>query len=262
MLQLQNISVEYVTPHIVKVTLNRERQANALSLALLEELQETLSRINEENDVRVVMITGAGAKAFCAGADLKERANMNEEQVRHAVGMIRSTMDMVEQLSQPVIAVINGIALGGGTELSLACDIRIASETASLGLTETSLAIIPGAGGTQRLPRLIGIGRAKELIYTARRISSAEAKEYGLVEHVVPAKELEEKAIEIAKQIAKNGPIAVRLAKEAITNGMQVDLQTGLQMERQAYEGVIHTKDRLEGLQAFREKRKPIYKGE
>ncbi|MFD0771716.1 enoyl-CoA hydratase [Bacillus sp. CGMCC 1.60114] len=262
MLQLQNISVEYVTPHIVKVTLNRERQANALSLALLEELQETLSRINEENDVRVVMITGAGAKAFCAGADLKERANMNEEQVRHAVGMIRSTMDMVEQLSQPVIAVINGIALGGGTELSLACDIRIASETASLGLTETSLAIIPGAGGTQRLPRLIGIGRAKELIYTARRISSAEAKEYGLVEHVVPAEELEEKALEIAKQIAKNGPIAVRLAKEAITNGMQVDLQTGLQMERQAYEGVIHTKDRLEGLQAFREKRKPIYKGE
>ncbi|MGG2092222.1 enoyl-CoA hydratase [Bacillus sp. S13(2024)] len=262
MLQLQNISVEYVTPHIVKVTLNRERQANALSLALLEELQETLSRINEENDVRVVMITGAGAKAFCAGADLKERANMNEEQVRHAVGMIRSTMDMVEQLSQPVIAAINGIALGGGTELSLACDIRIASETASLGLTETSLAIIPGAGGTQRLPRLIGIGRAKELIYTARRISAAEAQEYGLVEHVVPAEELEEKAIEIAKQIAKNGPIAVRLAKEAITNGMQVDLQTGLQMEKQAYEGVIHTRDRLEGLQAFREKRKPIYKGE
>ncbi|MEI4828168.1 enoyl-CoA hydratase [Bacillus sp. FJAT-53711] len=262
MLQLQNISVEYVTPHIVKVTLNRERQANALSLALLEELQETLSRINEENDVRVVMITGAGAKAFCAGADLKERANMNEEQVRHAVGMIRSTMDMVEQLSQPVIAAINGIALGGGTELSLACDIRIASETASLGLTETSLAIIPGAGGTQRLPRLIGIGRAKELIYTARRISAAEAQEYGLVEHVVPAEELEEKTLEIAKQIAKNGPIAVRLAKEAITNGMQVDLQTGLQMEKQAYEGVIHTKDRLEGLQAFREKRKPIYKGE
>ena len=262
MLQLQNISVEYVTPHIVKVTLNRERQANALSLALLEELQETLSRINEENDVRVVMITGAGAKAFCAGADLKERANMNEEQVRHAVGMIRSTMDMVEQLSQPVIAAINGIALGGGTELSLACDIRIASETASLGLTETSLAIIPGAGGTQRLPRLIGIGRAKELIYTARRISVAEAQEYGLVEHVVPAEELEEKTLEIAKQIAANGPIAVRLAKEAITNGMQVDLQTGLQMEKQAYEGVIHTKDRLEGLQAFREKRKPIYKGE
>lgn len=262
MLLLQNISVDYVTPHVVKITLNREGQANALSLALLEELQDTLSRINEENDVRVVMITGAGTKAFCAGADLKERANMNEEQVRDAVGMIRSTMDMVEQLSQPVLAVINGIALGGGTELSLACDIRIASETASLGLTETSLAIIPGAGGTQRLPRLIGMGRAKELIYTARRISAEEAKEYGLVEYVTPAEQLEEKAVEIAKKIAANGPIAIRRAKEAITNGMQVDLQTGLQMEKQAYEGVIHTKDRLEGLQAFREKRKPIYKGE
>ncbi|MBO1627562.1 enoyl-CoA hydratase [Bacillus cereus] len=262
MLQLQNISVNYITPHIVKITLNRERQANSLSLALLEELQSTLTHINEEADVRVVILTGAGEKAFCAGADLKERANMNEEQVRHAVGMIRSTMDMVEQLSQPVIAAINGIALGGGTELSLACDFRIAAETASLGLTETSLAIIPGAGGTQRLPRLIGIGRAKELIYTARRISANEAKEYGMVEFVVPTNLLEEKAIEIAERIASNGPIAVRLAKEAISNGLQVDLHTGLQMEKLAYEGVIHTKDRLEGLQAFKEKRKPMYKGE
>ncbi|PEY40363.1 enoyl-CoA hydratase [Bacillus cereus] len=262
MLQLQNILVDYVTPHIVKITLNRERQANSLSLALLEELQSTLTHINEEADVRVVILIGAGEKAFCAGADLKERANMNEEQVRHAVGMIRSTMDMVEQLSQPVIAAINGIALGGGTELSLACDFRIAAETASLGLTETSLAIIPGAGGTQRLPRLIGVGRAKELIYTARRISAHEAKEYGMVEFVVPAHLLEEKTIEMAERIASNGPIAVRLTKQAISNGIQVDLHTGLQMEKQAYEGVIHTKDRLEGLQAFKEKRQPMYKGE
>ena len=262
MLQLQNISVDYVTPHVVKLTLNRERQANSLSLALLEELQSILNQINDEENVRVVILTGAGEKAFCAGADLKERANMNEEEVRHAVGMIRSTMDMVEQLSQPVIAMINGIALGGGTELSLACDFRLAAETASLGLTETSLAIIPGAGGTQRLPRLIGIGRAKELIYTARRISALEAKEYGLVEYVVSADMLEEKTIEIAKRIASNGPIAVRLAKKAISNGIQTDLHTGLQMEKQAYEGVIHTEDRLEGLRAFQEKRKPIYKGE
>ena len=155
---------------------------------------------------------------------------MNEEQVRHAVSMIRTTMEMVEQLPQPVIAAINGIALGGGTELSLACDFRIAAESASLGLTETTLAIIPGAGGTQRLPRL-GVGRAKELIYTGRRISAQEAKEYGLVEFVVPPHLLEEKAIEIAEKIASNGPIAVRLAKEAISNGIQVDLHTGLQME-------------------------------
>lgn len=262
MLTLQNISIHYMTPHIVKVTLNRERQANALSLALLEEFQSVIGRIKEDRDVRAVIITGAGEKVFCAGADLKERANMNEDEVRHAVDLIRRMMDMTEQLPQPVIAAINGIALGGGTELTLACDIRIASETATLGLTETSLAIIPGAGGTQRLPRLIGLGRAKELIYTARRISAFEAKEYGLVEHVVPANELENKAMEIAGRIAENGPIAIRLAKEAITKGMQEDLKTGLQMERQAYEGVIHTKDRTEGLQAFREKRKPIYKGE
>ncbi|AXO98549.1 MULTISPECIES: enoyl-CoA hydratase [Bacillus] len=262
MLQLQNISVDYVTPHVVKISLNRERQANSLSLALLEELQNILTQINEESNTRVVILTGAGEKAFCAGADLKERAGMNEEQVRHAVSMIRTTMEMVEQLPQPVIAAINGIALGGGTELSLACDFRIAAESASLGLTETTLAIIPGAGGTQRLPRLIGVGRAKELIYTGRRISAQEAKEYGLVEFVVPPHLLEEKAIEIAEKIASNGPIAVRLAKEAISNGIQVDLHTGLQMEKQAYEGVIHTKDRLEGLQAFKEKRTPMYKGE
>ncbi len=149
MLQLQNISVDYVTPHVVKISLYRERQANSLSLALLEELQTILTEISEESNTRVVILTGAGEKAFCAGADLKERAGMNEEQVRHAVGMIRTTMEMVEQLPQPVIATINGIALGGGTELSLACDFRIASENASLGLTETTLAIIPGAGGTR-----------------------------------------------------------------------------------------------------------------
>ena len=162
MLQLQNISVDYVTPHVVKISLYRERQANSLSLALLEELQNILTQISEESNTRVVILTGAGEKAFCAGADLKERAGMNEEQVRHAVSMIRTTMEMVEQLPQPVIA-INGIALGGGTELSLACDFRIAAESASLGLTETTLAIIPGAGGTQRLPRLIGVGRAKRI---------------------------------------------------------------------------------------------------
>lgn len=262
MLTLQNISMQYMTPHIVKVTLNRERQANALSLALLEEFQSIINSIKQSCDVRVVIITGAGEKVFCAGADLKERANMNEDEVRHAVSMIRQMMDMTEQLPQPVIAAVNGIALGGGTELALACDIRVASETATFGLTETSLAIIPGAGGTQRLPRLIGLGRAKELIYTARRISACEAKEYGLTEHVVPPHELENKVMEIASKIAENGPIAVRLAKEAITKGIQEDLKTGLQMERQAYEGVIRTKDRTEGLQAFREKRKPIYKGE
>jgi len=169
---------------------------------------------------------------------------------------------MIDSLPQPVIAAINGIALGGGLELSLACDIRIASDTAILGLTETSLAIIPGAGGTQRLPRLIGLGRAKELIYTARRISAEEAYGYGLIEYVTSQPELKQKTIEIAERIVDNGPIAVKMAKHAISRGIETDLQSGLEMEREAYEEVIGTKDRMEGLQAFKEKRKPLYKGE
>lgn len=259
---LENSIVEYHTNHVAIVTLNRPKQANALSLSLLEELQEVWKQLRENSDVRVVILTGAGEKAFCAGADLKERAGMNEAEVRRAVTLIRETVNQVEQLPQPVIAAINGIALGGGTELCLACDIRIASETATLGLTETSLAIIPGAGGTQRLPRLVGLGRAKELIYTARRITGVEAKEYGLVEDTVQADELFPKALEIAERIAQNGPIAIKAAKQAISEGMQVDLQSGLQVEMKAYETIIPTKDRLEGLQAFKDKRKPIYKGE
>ncbi|MDG4656401.1 enoyl-CoA hydratase [Ectobacillus antri] len=262
MLLLQYVQMETVAPYIVRITLNRPKQANALSIVLLQELQEVLQQIKESKDIRVVILTGAGDKAFCAGADLKERAGMNEVEVREAVALIRSTINMVEELPQPVIAAINGVALGGGTELSLACDIRIASQTATLGLTETSLAIIPGAGGTQRLPRLIGLGRAKELIFTARRVPATEALEYGIVEYSVSPESLMDACINIATSIAANGPIAVQLAKQAISQGMQVDLHTGLRMERQAYEGVIGTKDRLEGLQAFKEKRKPEYRGE
>lgn len=262
MLLLEHISVEFRTEHIVTVMLNRPKQANALSLSLLEELQEVWKQLRENLNVRVVIITGAGEKAFCAGADLKERMGMNEAEVRKAVTLIRETINQVEQLPQPVIAAINGTALGGGTELCLACDIRIAAETATLGLTETSLAIIPGAGGTQRLPRLVGVGRAKELIYTARRITAIEAKEYRLVEFTARKEDLLTKAYEIATLIAQNGPLAVKAAKRAISQGMQLDIQSGLQIEIEAYETIIPTKDRLEGLQAFGEKRKPIYKGE
>ncbi|MFD3450000.1 enoyl-CoA hydratase [Microbacteriaceae bacterium 4G12] len=262
MLLLEHVVIDYITPHVVCITLNRPQQANALSLALLEELQAALLEVKDNKNVRAVIVTGAGEKAFCAGADLKERAGMNHEQVRHAVSMIRSTINLVEELPQPVIAAINGVALGGGTELSLACDIRLAASSATLGLTETSLAIIPGAGGTQRLPRLIGMGRAKELIFTARRISAKEAAEYNLVEYVVESGELLQKATKLAERIAANGPIAVQLAKRAISQGIELSLHDGLEVEQQAYEGIIDTSDRLEGLQAFKEKRKPIYKGE
>jgi enoyl-CoA hydratase/carnithine racemase len=256
------VSYELLENGIALVTLNRPEAANALSIALLNELSELLGDLAFDKDVRVVMVTGAGEKVFCAGADLKERAGMNEKEVRKTVALIRETINQVEQLPQPVIAVLNGSAFGGGLELALACDIRVAVDTAQLGLTETSLGIIPGAGGTQRLPRLIGTGKAKELIFTAKRITAKEAEQLGLVEYAVPREQLMEKALEIAGQIAANAPIAVRQAKLAVNRGLDVDLATGLRLEQMAYEVTIPTKDRLEGLQAFKEKRKPVYKGE
>lgn len=186
---------------------------------------------------------------------------MSDAEVVHAVRYIGETISNIESLSVPVIAALNGVAFGGGLELALACDIRIAATNITVGLTETSLAIIPGAGGTQRLPRLIGIGQAKRLIYTASRIDAQEALSIGLVEQVVTAEQLHIESLHIAKQIVQNGPIAVRQAKIAINKGMQADLETALEIEHLSYQGTIKTEDRLEGLRAFREKRKPEYKG-
>jgi methylglutaconyl-CoA hydratase len=246
---------------IVTLTLNRPDSANALSLALLSEFHEVLTDLQFRSDVRVVILTGAGTKAFCAGADLKERRGMDEDQVRKTVSQIRGVVEGVANLPMPVIAAVNGVAFGGGTELALAADLRIAAESARFGLTETSLAIIPGAGGTQRLPRLIGLAKAKELIFTARRIDAATALSLGLVNDVVPDAELLPAAYRLAEEIAQNGPIAVRQAKFAIDQGCEVDLRTGLAIEQKAYDVVIPTRDRLEGLAAFAEKRKPRYEG-
>lgn len=258
----KTILVNRLENGIVMITLNRPEAANALSLQMLGELQEAVLLCKYDRTIRCVVITGAGEKSFCAGADLKERADMEHVQVRKTLSLIRGNINNLEALPQPIIAAVNGVAFGGGTELALACDIRIASETAKLGLTETSLGIIPGAGGTQRLPRLIGKGRAKELIFTARRIDAAEALEIGLVEYTVPSNHLMEKALEIAGQIVRNGPIAITQAKFAIDKGYDVDINTGLAIEQSAYEVTIPSKDRLEGLQAFKEKRTPIYVGE
>ncbi len=246
---------------IVILTLNRPEAANALSVSLLKEIKETLVDFKYDSSIKCVIVTGQGEKAFCAGADLKERADMDQEQARRTVSLIKEVINSFEALPKPVIAAINGVALGGGLELALACDIRIAADSAKLGLTETSLAIIPGAGGTQRLSRLIGKGKAKELIFTARKIDAIEAEKIGLAEYVVPIDQLLDKAFEIAAQIAKNGPIAITQAKFAIDKGYEVDLATGLEIEAKAYEITIPTKDRLEGLAAFKEKRPPIYKG-
>ncbi|MGM0746402.1 MAG: enoyl-CoA hydratase [Bacillota bacterium] len=246
---------------IAVVTLNRSHAANSLSADMLYELQDTAQKIESDPNIRCVILTGSGEKAFCAGADLKERRGMDHSQVRRSVSLIQSVVSRIEALPQPVIAALNGTALGGGLELALACDIRIATNNVRLGLPETSLAIIPGAGGTQRLPRLIGQGKAKELIYTGRRISAQEAKEIGLIEYVTASADLLPKAEQLAGFIAANGPIAVRQAKFAINKGLETDLNTGLSIEQKAYEITIPTKDRTEGLQAFQEKRRANYEG-
>lgn len=258
----QLVQCERLAEGIGLITLSRPEAANAMSVQLLTELGATLDKINSDPAIRVVLLTGAGEKAFCAGADLKERQGMPDRQVKQIVQLIGTTVAKVEALAQPVIAVLNGVAFGGGLELALACDLRIAATHSRVGLTETSLGIIPGAGGTQRLPRLIGIGKAKELIYTARRLNAEQAKGYGIVEYVYESHELREKALQLALEMAKNAPLSLMQAKIAINQGIEVDLTTGLKIESLAYSALIPTEDRLEGLRAFQEKRAPQYSGQ
>jgi enoyl-CoA hydratase/carnithine racemase len=245
----------------VTLTLNRPEVMNAFNFDMLNALKTEIDALRFQKNIRAIIITGAGDRAFCSGADLKERAALSDIEVKTYIFTIRNLFTDIERIGKPVIAAINGIALGGGTELCLAADIRVACDTATMGLTETKLAIIPGAGGTQRLPRLIGPGKAKELIFTGRRINAQEAMAIGLVNQICPRSELLETCEGIASQICDAGPIAIEQAKHAINYGLETDLSTGLAIESNAYWVTIPTKDRLEGLSAFKEKRKPVYEG-
>ncbi|ACN14111.1 enoyl-CoA hydratase family protein [Desulforapulum autotrophicum HRM2] len=248
-------------PGVVILTLNRPAAMNSLNFAMLNQVRDALDDLQYRDDIRCLIITGAGERAFCAGADLKERATLSQNEVKRFIFTIRNLLTSIQNLSKPVIAAVNGIALGGGTELALAADIRIASTTAVMGLTETRLAIIPGGGGTQRLPRIIGVAKAKELIFTGRRVTAAEALEIGLVNQTCAPEELLDHCLSMAEMIKETGPIAVEMAKYAINQGIETDLATGLAIESNAYRVTIPTEDRIEGLTAFREKRKPVYKG-
>jgi enoyl-CoA hydratase/carnithine racemase len=242
-------------------TIDGESRRNAISRAMLKELGELVQRVSSSRDVRAVVLTGAGDKAFCAGADLKERAGMSEPEVRAFLDGLRDTFRAIEKSDCVFIAAINGAALGGGTELALSCDLRLAAPAAELGLTEVKLGIIPGGGGTQRLARLVGPGRAKDLILTGRRVGSAEALTLGLINRLAPEGRVVDVAVEVAEIIANNAPIAVAAAKHAIDEGLALELDDALKLELQKYELTLTTEDRKEGLRAFAEKRAPKYQG-
>jgi enoyl-CoA hydratase/carnithine racemase len=260
----ENVLLREVRNGILTLTINRPTALNCFNMPLLKVFRDTLSEIAFDKEVKVVIITGSteGKNAFSTGADLKERAGMSPDEVRLYIQTIRDLFTAVEELPRPVIAAVNGYAFGGGLELALACDIRLAASTAVVGLTETSLAVIPGAGGTQRLPRVVGVARAKDMIFRARRISAAEGCEYGLFLEAAEPDKLLPRCFEIAGEIAANGPVALAQAKYAINKGIEVSLPVGLAIESNAYAVTIPTKDRTEGLTAFREKRKPVYTGE
>jgi enoyl-CoA hydratase/carnithine racemase len=255
--------IEYHTEDFTAVlTINRP-PVNALNRELVSELGQAAEMIEHDvnaGKVRAAIITAEG-KYFCAGADLKERLDMPEEEVAPTVRNIGAAMNKIAEISVPTIAAMQGSAMGGGFEVALAADIRILVDSAQVGLRETALAIIPGAGGTQRLTRLIGPSNAILWITTARLFSAKEALEQGAVNFVVSEPELMPKAWEIANEISKNGPLAVREAKKAIQLGLGKDLKQGLDIEWQCYLNVIPTQDRKEGLAAFKEKRKPKYVG-
>jgi methylglutaconyl-CoA hydratase len=243
------------------LTLNRPEAANALSRALVAELGQALASLAAEAVPPILLLTGAGDKAFCAGADLKERRAMALEDTRAFLHLLNDTVDALGAYPQPTIAVMGGAAFGGGLELALACDFRLAAEGVEMGLPEVRLGIIPGAGGTQRLSRLLGVAAAKELVLTGRRISAALACDKGLVSAVVPAANLRAEAERHAADIAAAGPLALAQAKKAIDEGWGRPLREGLAVERAAYEVVLASEDRNEGLAAFAEKRPPRYTG-
>jgi enoyl-CoA hydratase len=246
---------------VATVTLNRPGVLNAQNTPMRRELMDAFAALRQDEDVRAIIVTGAGERAFSAGADIRE---FLEPPVPTAFREQRKRVDYraeMDRCSQPIIAAIRGFALGGGLELALACDIRIAAEDAQLGLTEINLAIIPGGGGTQRLPRLVGRGKALEMILTGARVPAAEALRIGLVERVVPVAELMPAARALAGAIAEKAPIALRYAKEAVVSGLELPLADGLRLENDLATLLRTTEDRVEGARAFVEKRRPTWQG-
>ena len=246
---------------IATITFNRPKALNALNAALLGELSDALDQVVADEDIRVLVLTGAGDKAFVAGADISELATFNPLSAKHFAQKGQAAINKLQDLPIVVIAAVNGFALGGGTEIAIACDFIYASENAKFGQPEINLGLIPGFGGTQRLPRLIGTNMAKELIYTGNMVSAADGKQIGLVNKVVAPDALMDAVMKVAKSIAAKGKASVRAAKQAVNNGMNADLATGLSIEIDAFALSFSSPDAKEGTTAFLEKRKAEFSG-
>lgn len=246
---------------IATITISRPKALNALNTETLEELENVLEVLQNDDGVKVIVITGAGEKAFVAGADISEMKDMSVFEAKKFAELGQKVFRKIELMKKPVIAAVNGYALGGGCELALACDIRIASRNAKFGQLEVGLGIIPGFGGTQRLPRIVGVSKAKELIYTGDMIDAEEALRIGLISKVVEQDKLLEEAYGIAKKIMSKGLVAVSLAKEAINKSLEVDIDSGMEYEANAFAMCFGTQDQKEGMVAFLEKRAPKFEG-
>jgi enoyl-CoA hydratase len=258
-MESQSILIE-IADGIGLVTINRPQALNSLNSEVVEALESALREVERNVDVKVVVITGAG-KAFVAGADIKEMAAMDSAAARAFSQSGHRLITFMEQMTKPIIAGVNGYALGGGLELALACDFIYASEKARLGLPEVTLGVIPGFGGTQNLPRLIGANRAKELIFSGTQLTAQQAREWGIVNEVTPADELMPRVMELARTIARNGTLAVSTAKEAIVNGLNMTKENGLRFEGAVFGLLFDSEDQKEGMRAFAEKRPAAFKG-
>ena len=259
-MEYNNIVVQ-VKEGIATITFNRPEILNALNEEALKEFSNALDEIHANEDIRVLILTGAGEKSFIAGADIKQFLTFNTLKAKLFSEMGRVLMNKLQELPIPVIAAVNGFALGGGCEVAMACDFIYASENAMFGLPEITLGIIPGFGGTQRLPRLVGVSMAKELIFTGKMIPAEEAKNMGLANKVCSQEQLMDDVIKTAKSIASKGKVSLRAAKQAINNGINVDLTTGCRMEIDAFALCFTSPDVKEGASAFLEKRTPDFKG-
>lgn len=246
---------------VALLTVNRPKALNALNSEVLDELRSAVEALNLDDAVKVVVVTGSGEKAFVAGADIAEMAEIDSMQALAFARKGQELISLIGKMNKPVIAAVNGFALGGGLELALACDFIYASDTARLGLPEVTLGIIPGFGGTQKLPRLIGRNKAKEMIFTGKMLTAAEAREWGMVNAVFPAGDLLEKTMEVGKKIAQNGTLGLSHAKKAINTGLDMGEEEGIRYESALFATLFSSADQKEGMQAFLARRKPVFQG-